>query len=76
VLELNVDDCPLIDTLEHVVANISFTTTTRGDVKFTIISPAGTPSEILSYRKNDLSNKSIVFICAVKIEKISFYCYY
>jgi subtilisin-like proprotein convertase family protein len=60
-LELNVENCALIDTLEHVVANISFKTTTRGDIKLTLISPAGTPSEILSFRKNDLSNKGKLF---------------
>jgi subtilisin-like proprotein convertase family protein len=43
--------------LEHVIANISFTFSSRGDLKLTLISPHGTPSEILSYRKNDHSNK-------------------
>lgn len=61
ILELDVENCTLIDTLEHVVANISFKTTTRGDLKLTLISPAGTPSEILSFRKNDLSNKAIKY---------------
>lgn len=58
-LELDVKNCDSLDTLEHVVANISFKFTTRGDIKLTLISPDGTPSEILSYRKNDLSEKGI-----------------
>ncbi len=53
------NDCWNIDELEHVVANISFTFQTRGEVKMTLISPYDTPSEILSYRKNDKSSKGI-----------------
>jgi subtilisin-like proprotein convertase family protein len=54
---LDVKHCPHVEQLEHVVANISFKHTTRGDLKLTLVSPAGTPSEILSFRKNDFSNK-------------------
>lgn len=43
--------------LEHVVANISFSFSKRGDLKLTLISPHGTPSEVMSYRKNDKSKK-------------------
>jgi len=54
-----VNDCWNIDELEHVVANISFAFQTRGEVKMTLISPSETPSEILSFRKNDKSSKGI-----------------
>lgn len=61
VLELEVtsDACKDINSLEHVVANISFAFESRGDVKITLVSPSHTPSEILSYRRNDQSSKSI-----------------
>lgn len=55
------DECPQIDFLEHVVANISFSYPIRGQLKLTLISPFGTPSEILSYRKNDDSSEGIEF---------------
>lgn len=58
---MTVQNCSNLDTLEHVVANISFKYTTRGDLKLTLISPSGTPSEILSFRKNDLSDKAIKY---------------
>ena len=51
--------CDNIDFLEHVVANISFSYTSRGDIKLTLISPTGTPSEILSYRKNDHNKQGL-----------------
>lgn len=51
----------MLDKLEHVIANISFSFSTRGDLKLTLISPQGTSSEILSYRKNDRSNKGAYF---------------
>ena len=60
-LEINPTDCPNIQALEHVVANISFLFSNRGDLKLTLISPSGTPSEILSYRKNDKSNKGVLY---------------
>jgi len=47
------NECPKNFFLEHVVANISFSYPVRGQVKLTLISPFGTTSEILSYRKND-----------------------
>lgn len=62
VLELKVtDECENVDSLEHVIANISFSFTNRGDLKFTLISPHHTPSEILSYRKNDHSPKGATY---------------
>ena len=42
-----------------MVANISFGFESRGDVKMTLVSPHQTPSEILSYRRNDHSSKSV-----------------
>ena len=60
VLELEVtDECGEMNSLEHVVANLSFAFQTRGDVKLTLISPSHTPSEILSYRRNDLTSKGV-----------------
>ncbi len=53
LLELDASNCSNIEFLEHVVANISFAYGVRGQIKMTLVSPAGTPSEILSYRKND-----------------------
>ena len=53
------NDCWNIDKLEHVIANVSFGFQTRGEVKMTLISPSETPSEILSFRENDKSSKSI-----------------
>ena len=58
---LNVKSCPHVEQLEHVVANISFSFTIRGDLKLTLISPSNTPSEILSYRRNDRTNKGIKY---------------
>lgn len=55
-------DCPAkLDELEHTIANISFSHARRGDVKMRLISPMGTQSEILSYRKNDKTSKGIKF---------------
>jgi subtilisin-like proprotein convertase family protein len=54
-------DCPEIDFLEHVVANISFSYPIRGQLKLTLISPFGTTSEILSYRRNDMSSEGAQF---------------
>ena len=54
---LNVDKCQNVTYLEHVVANVSFTFHRRGDVKITLISPSGTPSEMISYRDNDAADK-------------------
>lgn len=61
VLSLNVENCENVDILEHVVANISFTHSSRGDLKLTLVSPHGTPSEILSFRKNDKNSKGNFF---------------
>ena len=49
-VEVNIDvtKCENITNLEHVTANISFSFHRRGDVKITLISPSGTPSEMIS----------------------------
>ena len=62
-IAIDVTDCPKVERLEHVIANISFKYSVRGDIKLTLVSPSNTPSEILSHRRNDLSSKgnSIVF---------------
>lgn len=56
-MTINVQDCPYVEQLEHTIANVSFSFTKRGDLKLTLISPSGTPSEILSYRRNDFNDK-------------------
>lgn len=61
VVTLFVPGCDEINSLEHVVANISFSYSTRGDLKLTLVSPQGTPSEILSYRKNDFNPNGIFY---------------
>jgi subtilisin-like proprotein convertase family protein len=60
-MHITVKECENVEQLEHVVANISFKYSIRGDLKLTLISPSGTPSEILSYRKHDFSNKGAKF---------------
>ena len=58
---IDVDKCENVTILEHVTANVSFSFHRRGDVKITLISPSGTPSEMISYRDNDVSEKGISF---------------
>ncbi len=58
-VNIDVDKCENITSLEHVTANVSFTFHRRGDVKITLISPSGTPSEMISYRDNDASEKGL-----------------
>lgn len=56
---IDVEECFNVTSIEHVVANISYSFHRRGDVKITIISPTGTQSELLSYRDNDASYKGL-----------------
>jgi subtilisin-like proprotein convertase family protein len=58
-VNIDVNKCENITSLEHVTANVSFIFHRRGDVKITLISPSGTPSEMISYRDNDASEKGI-----------------
>ncbi|CAF2019698.1 unnamed protein product [Rotaria magnacalcarata] len=60
-LELSIDVkiCENITSIEHVIANISYSFHRRGDVKITIISPSQTPSEVLSYRDADFTDEGI-----------------
>ncbi len=60
-VEVNIDvnTCENVTSLEHVTANLSFSFHRRGDVKITLISPSGTPSEMISYRDNDASEKGM-----------------
>jgi len=60
-VNIDVDKCENVTMLEHVVANVSFSFHRRGDVKITLISPSGTPSEMISYRDNDASDKGIYY---------------
>lgn len=65
-IEVNIDvtECLNVTVLEHVTANVSFTFHRRGDVKITLISPSGTPSEMISYRDNDAADKGTAPVCA------------
>ena len=53
-----VEDCSTdrIDQLEHAVVNVSLAYPIRGNVRLTLVSPAGTRSELMSYRRNDRSD--------------------
>ncbi|XP_038059176.1 PC3-like endoprotease variant B [Patiria miniata] len=52
-------NCPQITKLEHVKVRISFQARRRGDVSLTLSSPFGTPSELLSRRRNDNSSDEV-----------------
>ena len=58
-VEVNIDvnRCDNVTSLEHVTANVSYTFHRRGDVKVTLISPSQTASELISFRENDASEK-------------------
>lgn len=56
-IHIDVNRCENVTSLEHVTANVSYTFHRRGDVKITLISPSQTPSEMISYRDNDASDK-------------------
>ncbi len=60
-VDLVVKNCENIDHVEHVIANISFGYSRRGDLKLTLVSPHGTPSELLSFRRNDHNTKGVCF---------------
>lgn len=70
-VEVNIDvtKCENITNLEHVTANVSFSFHRRGDVKITLISPSGTPSEMISYRDNDASEKGIKHFPFMSVHK-------
>ena len=68
-VHIDVDKCPNITNLEHVTANVSFSFHRRGDVKITLVSPSGTPSEMISYRENDDSSKGIKFFPFMSVHK-------
>jgi len=59
---IEVPQCKNVASVEHVVANISYLFHRRGDVKITLISPSQTPSEMLSYRDKDATDKGLFFI--------------
>lgn len=55
VLNLYVD-CPEVRYLEHVQAKISLSAPKRGDIQIYLTSPAGTRSNLLAARPNDVSS--------------------
>jgi len=68
-VNIDVDKCENITYLEHVTANVSFSFHRRGDVKITLISPSGTPSEMISYRDNDNSDKGVKHFPFMSVHK-------
>jgi len=56
-VSIDVEKCPNITNIEHAIANVSYSFHRRGDVQLTLVSPSKTPSEVLSYRKNDDTDK-------------------
>ncbi|CAF1145419.1 unnamed protein product [Rotaria sordida] len=60
-ISINVKECENVSSIEHVVANLSYSFHRRGDVKITLISPSLTPSELISYRDKDATNKSVEY---------------
>jgi subtilisin-like proprotein convertase family protein len=61
-VSIDVKSCKNVQSIERVVANISYSFHRRGDVKITIISPSETPSELLSFRDKDATNKGLFLI--------------
>ncbi|CAF2545866.1 unnamed protein product [Rotaria sp. Silwood2] len=60
-VSIYVTECENVSNIEHVVANVSYSFHRRGDVKIILISPSQTPSELLSYRDKDATNKGIKY---------------
>lgn len=72
LIEVSIDikECPGINRLEHVTANVSFVFHRRGDVKITLISSSYTSSELLSYRDRDATSKGLSLLRNPQIETI------
>ncbi len=58
-ISIDVEECEGVTSIEHVIANISYSFHRRGDVKLTLISPSRTPSELLSFRNNDATDQGL-----------------
>ncbi|KAL0870656.1 hypothetical protein ABMA27_005604 [Loxostege sticticalis] len=54
-LQLDVNACPGVNYLEHVQARVSLSAARRGDVRITLMSPAGTKVTLLAPRAHDSS---------------------
>ncbi|XP_042864322.1 furin-like protease 1 isoform X4 [Penaeus japonicus] len=54
-LELDVQDCPGVNYLEHVQAKVSLTADRRGDIEIYLSSPSGVKSTLLAQRPHDNS---------------------
>jgi subtilisin-like proprotein convertase family protein len=68
-VNIDIDKCANVTNLEHVTANVSFSFHRRGDIKITLISPSGTPSEMISYRDNDASENGIKYFPFMSVHK-------
>ena len=69
-ISIDVKERVNITSIEHVIANISFSFHRRGDVTIILISPSGTRSEMLSYRDPDASGKGLQLIekiCSISL---------
>lgn len=49
--------CNGVNYLEHVISRISLHSGVRGKIKINLISPCGTKSNLLDFRRNDLSRR-------------------
>jgi len=71
---IDVKECKNVESIERVVVNMSYSFHRRGDVKITIISPSETPSELLSFRDKDATNKGLFLTIHIYI--LFSYCLY
>ncbi len=56
---MDVRKCKHITKLEHTIANLSFTAPRRGNIGIRLISPSGTPSQLLSTRPKDHTGEGL-----------------
>ncbi|CAH0758094.1 unnamed protein product [Diatraea saccharalis] len=54
-LQLDVGSCPGVNYLEHVQARVTLSAARRGDIRITLMSPAGTKVTLLAPRAHDSS---------------------
>ncbi|XP_028173178.1 furin-like protease 1, partial [Ostrinia furnacalis] len=55
-LQLDVNACPGVNYIEHVQARVTLSAARRGDVRITLMSPAGTKVTLLAPRAHDSSH--------------------
>ncbi|CAF0717828.1 unnamed protein product [Brachionus calyciflorus] len=57
IFQLDCYECKNLNYLEHVLAKVSLHSGTRGKLRINLISPMGTKSNLLDFRKRDLSRE-------------------